>query len=78
MSASDLSNNKNLKIALWGRQSPGTLPTKQRALGLFLGKVRLKARRMLELCTEERVELDLVDELDRPIYPSPRVYFHAD
>ena len=47
LSASDLSNNKNLKIALWGRQSPGTLPTKQRALGLFLGKVRLKAKRMV-------------------------------
>ena len=62
MAAQDLRNNKKLKITVWGRQPSGKLRD-----ALFLGKIRIKASDMLDLCDEERVEMDLVDELDRNV-----------
>jgi hypothetical protein len=68
ISPNDIQNSKSLVITLWGRQSPGKLKIKKkRHIGSILGKIRIKASPLLKLCTEERVELNLVDELGRKV-----------
>jgi hypothetical protein len=64
VSKKDLENKKSLVIALWAR--PRQVKRKSSQLE-FVGKVRIPAPSLLENCTEERMELQLVDELGKDI-----------
>lgn len=60
VTANDLRNNKALVLALWSKSSStGT--------AAFVGRVQIKSVDLIDLCHEQRVELDLVDQLGRSV-----------
>jgi hypothetical protein len=69
----DLRNHKNLVLTLWGQRdsknSKRTNLSPTTTAARFIGKVRVKANDLIHLCHEQRIELDLVDDLGRPVRP---------
>jgi hypothetical protein len=61
----DIGNHKILSVTLWARRRPKSTSIRSKAQVEFCGKVRLKVAKVLESCTEERIEFELVDELGR-------------
>ena len=60
----DVLNNKTMTLAIWKKPSKSKRSQDSKAM-IFLGKVQIKSVDMFDLCNEERVELELVDELGR-------------
>jgi len=69
VSVKDILNHKHLVINVWGRR--GRFKSSKTADDShFVGKVRIPAHELLNLCHEQRVEFDLVDDLGRPLFSS--------
>jgi hypothetical protein len=67
VSLSDIDNHKALKITLWGR--PRGILRVSRAVRQLesIGKIRIPAPTLLQECTEQRMEVHLMNELGQPI-----------
>jgi hypothetical protein len=66
-SLNDIANRKALKITLWARPR-GMLRTSRASRQLVsIGKIKIPAPTLLEECTEQRMEIQLMNELGQPI-----------
>ncbi len=66
ISPSDIENNKPIKITLWARPRGGRKKRSARHLE-SIGKIQIQAPAILEQCTEQRMEMQLMNELGQPI-----------